>query len=776
MVYHTPGPGKRKKLAWIDKYLCQKWTGHKGETYTIKPQDANQDYAIKPVSSSWICTRSGFGPNGTKSFTLKYDEGSRAVWWGSWTYYFDPEEIAQTPDVLSWYKPNGEKAIFEWWLEASSQRYHRIPSQPKTHKPVDYAEVDKPEFVGGETNVDDVSQTDNEPEFVGGEANVDDVSQTGNISSARTESFGDSPTPSSAAPADASADRSAPESIDAQSAETSDSIGSDIASDTAEKQRLANQVKDWQKQSALHKEAWHRFVKANTGENNYDPNRHDESMLMQFTQMADAGQIELKEPTRKKIAEIDRLRGRNRGKGHTGQEMSSSQMLAGLYLFGELPAALAGCDPVKSPEAFQPPPGLDFHADIEPPPGLGPPPGLSGAELTRATDCHPAINDESTTGSGCSTTADSEVDVEPAENISQAKETDVGLDPRGKSDAIFVFFDKNGNDVLEYEELLQCIVLMCSMTESEGRASLTKSAFGEMMAKLGGGTAMTKEQFYRKYAEMFSVKNFEDVIDKDYKKILEVKCQVRANAKVVARDTIRSTFGAVISPGDHGVVKQIDTRGDAYIRFDDGRQLCVREIDFCKFDIEVRSALEASDHFVDDAVSLDCIGQAKEKTAIKKQLQASRGIMGHDAGLCRQDFVHFQDVQAQAKKQTPSRHKARRRNSMQAQCRMDWAPLERSQREQDTWAPSLNTLYKPSPLEGTWVDRCGLVGVIKGKILHWAHPVDNVDATDVVLCKGNTIQIDFLGERMCGTLHGEELWWSSEEVWWRVPISDRLCI
>merc|ERR1719240_343822 len=63
------------------------------------------------------------------------------------------------------------------------------------------------------------------------------------------------------------------------------------------KRELVNQVKTWQKMSASHKEAWYRFVQEKTGETNFDPNRHDETTLMEFTQMADAGQIELKDPT-----------------------------------------------------------------------------------------------------------------------------------------------------------------------------------------------------------------------------------------------------------------------------------------------------------------------------------------------------------------------------------------------------------------------------------------------------------------------------------------------
>jgi len=66
---------------------------------------------------------------------------------------------------------------------------------------------------------------------------------------------------------------------------------------TAGMQGLVEQVKSWQRMSASHKEAWYRFASENTAEGNFDPNRHDEETLRAFIQMADAGQIELKEAT-----------------------------------------------------------------------------------------------------------------------------------------------------------------------------------------------------------------------------------------------------------------------------------------------------------------------------------------------------------------------------------------------------------------------------------------------------------------------------------------------
>merc|ERR1711972_759358 len=65
---------------------------------------------------------------------------------------------------------------------------------------------------------------------------------------------------------------------------------------TDEKARLVSQVKAWQRQSQSHKESWWRFCTLH-GSNHFDPNRHDESVLMEFVQAATAGHIELLEPT-----------------------------------------------------------------------------------------------------------------------------------------------------------------------------------------------------------------------------------------------------------------------------------------------------------------------------------------------------------------------------------------------------------------------------------------------------------------------------------------------
>jgi len=65
----------------------------------------------------------------------------------------------------------------------------------------------------------------------------------------------------------------------------------------AGKPDLVNQVKNWQKQGASHKEAWYRFVQEKSGGANFDPNRHDDMFLREFLQMAEAGLIELKAPT-----------------------------------------------------------------------------------------------------------------------------------------------------------------------------------------------------------------------------------------------------------------------------------------------------------------------------------------------------------------------------------------------------------------------------------------------------------------------------------------------
>jgi len=91
------------------------------------------------------------------------------------------------------------------------------------------------------------------------------------------------------------------------------SKGGGVAFDmTAGMQGLVEQVKSWQRMSASHKEAWYRFAQENTAEANFDPNRHDEETLRGFLQMAEAGQIELQEPTGFGDS------GRNKGKGGGG--------------------------------------------------------------------------------------------------------------------------------------------------------------------------------------------------------------------------------------------------------------------------------------------------------------------------------------------------------------------------------------------------------------------------------------------------------------------------
>jgi hypothetical protein len=70
-------------------------------------------------------------------------------------------------------------------------------------------------------------------------------------------------------------------------------------------------------------------------------------------------------------------------------------------------------------------------------------------------------------------------------------------------------------------------------------------------------------------------------------------------------------------------------------------------------------------------------------------------------------------------------------------------------------------------LEGKWVDRCGVIGVVKDKVLYWTHPVDNVQATEIVFLDANHVRIDFLGAPMYGLISEDELTWSSQDVWWR---------
>eukprot|EP00401_Gymnodinium_catenatum_P031349 CAMPEP_0117495352 /NCGR_PEP_ID=MMETSP0784-20121206/20087_1 /TAXON_ID=39447 /ORGANISM="" /LENGTH=239 /DNA_ID=CAMNT_0005290269 /DNA_START=78 /DNA_END=794 /DNA_ORIENTATION=- len=98
-------PSKSEVLAKLVECLRQEFIGCKGEKYTMQPLRSE---------GVWSCFRRG-KDGSRKKFTLWLDEPSGLVWWGSWSYYFDPGEIAKTAAAIHWHKASGEKASFSWW-------------------------------------------------------------------------------------------------------------------------------------------------------------------------------------------------------------------------------------------------------------------------------------------------------------------------------------------------------------------------------------------------------------------------------------------------------------------------------------------------------------------------------------------------------------------------------------------------------------------------------------------------------------------------------------
>mmetsp|Transcript_3523 Transcript_3523/g.6214 ORF Transcript_3523/g.6214 Transcript_3523/m.6214 type:complete len:315 (+) Transcript_3523:45-989(+) len=93
--------------------LTGTWTGSKGETYQLSCTDSKH-----ANSGTWSCMRTGTdGLN--KKFTIWYDEESEKVWWGSWTYFFDPEETSRT-GVINWQKQGPGKG-FEWRRQVNAE-------------------------------------------------------------------------------------------------------------------------------------------------------------------------------------------------------------------------------------------------------------------------------------------------------------------------------------------------------------------------------------------------------------------------------------------------------------------------------------------------------------------------------------------------------------------------------------------------------------------------------------------------------------------------------
>mmetsp|Transcript_60648 Transcript_60648/g.144536 ORF Transcript_60648/g.144536 Transcript_60648/m.144536 type:complete len:333 (-) Transcript_60648:165-1163(-) len=113
---HRPQTKTERVLAALhDEILTGMWTGAKGETYELSC--INSAHAN---SGTWSCVRTG-ADGQVKKFTIWYDEESESVWWGSWTYYFDPEETQRT-GVIHWRKDGPGKG-FEWHRAEDYEEY-----------------------------------------------------------------------------------------------------------------------------------------------------------------------------------------------------------------------------------------------------------------------------------------------------------------------------------------------------------------------------------------------------------------------------------------------------------------------------------------------------------------------------------------------------------------------------------------------------------------------------------------------------------------------------
>lgn len=92
-------------------------------------------------------------------------------------------------------------------------------------------------------------------------------------------------------------------------------------------------------------------------------------------------------------------------------------------------------------------------------------------------------------------------------------------------------------------------------------------------------------------------------------------------------------------------------------------------------------------------------------------------------------------------------------------------------------AASSNSTSVPNqargPLDGEWKDASGLVGTVVGETLIWRHPLDEENGTtrlgyDELVADEATVWMDFLGERLFGTHKGDEILWTSGDIWHRV--------
>ena len=78
------------------------------------------------------------------------------------------------------------------------------------------------------------------------------------------------------------------------------------------------------------------------------------------------------------------------------------------------------------------------------------------------------------------------------------------------------------------------------------------------------------------------------------------------------------------------------------------------------------------------------------------------------------------------------------------------------------------------PLEGRWLDRCGVVGTVVGSTLHWAHQAWDSNGTSEVVLAGGAVRIGFLGQTLSGVLQNGDIvgarptiLWQRGDVWWR---------
>lgn len=111
---------ENKLLATLhETILTGYYVGSKGETYELHLLESDA-----ANSSTWSCIRSGCDGS-SKKFTIWFDEATQRVWWGSWTYYFDPAEAAVT-GTINWYKLGPGKG-FEWYRDTTEVEEEELP-------------------------------------------------------------------------------------------------------------------------------------------------------------------------------------------------------------------------------------------------------------------------------------------------------------------------------------------------------------------------------------------------------------------------------------------------------------------------------------------------------------------------------------------------------------------------------------------------------------------------------------------------------------------------